>query len=186
MGGPRFLIINHNCKSLAWLGFDVVSVNMRNMTITLIDILCIPQWSGGAWLPTYMCMYVLYYIPVGWVETCKIVVEVRWFGFQGYISFMRVRVCVFPKYHLHIIMWVGWVFEWLAIASSSTTTLSVRGITQHCLISTHIPGNRDDNVQWYHMTSHTHAGLETVGIFRRAAGKSRVGILRGIMEANPG
>ena len=28
-------------------------------------------------------------------------------------------------------------------------------------------------------------GLETVGIFRRAAGKSRVGVLRGLMETNP-
>ncbi|CAI8052772.1 StAR-related lipid transfer protein 13 [Geodia barretti] len=28
-------------------------------------------------------------------------------------------------------------------------------------------------------------GLETVGIFRRAAGKSRVGVLRGLMEMNP-
>ena len=34
----------------------------------------------------------------------------------------------------------------------------------------------------YHVT----VGLETVGIFRRAAGKSRVGVLRGLMEANPG
>ena len=29
-------------------------------------------------------------------------------------------------------------------------------------------------------------GLETVGIFRRAAGKSRVEVLKGLMETNPG
>ena len=33
---------------------------------------------------------------------------------------------------------------------------------------------------------HVIAGLETVGVFRRVAGKSRLGVLRGLMETNPG
>ena len=36
------------------------------------------------------------------------------------------------------------------------------------------------------MRCHVTTGLETVGIFRRAAGKSRVEVLKGLMETNPG
>lgn len=38
----------------------------------------------------------------------------------------------------------------------------------------------------HHVMSCDFVGLETMGIFRRAAGKSRVGVLRGLMEMNPG